>query len=87
MDKIEVKLLTGGVGCTKCDKVREKLEELQAEDDMNFEVKEINLVEQPELAQKYNLYASPGVVAKGELVAQGDLGKEKLRGKLEEVGK
>lgn len=69
-------------GCGACRKARHAIEAVQEEYSFTFEV--IDLTEQPELAQEYNVMSAPGILIDGDLVFQGSVTEKQLRAELEE---
>lgn len=61
----EVLVLTSK-GCVHCGQATKLLEKLKPEFP-KMRIKEINIIEHPELVTKYGLMATPGIVIDGEL--------------------
>ncbi len=59
-------------GCTSCARLERMLDELG----VSYEV--VDLMEHPELIEKYRIMTAPGLVVDGELKATGVPGKEEL---------
>ncbi len=79
---MKVELLSAPA-CIHCAEVKKLLEELKP-DFPALEVEEIEVTTPrgTELAQKYMVFSSPGIIINGELFATGGATKEQLREKL-----
>ncbi len=64
-------------GCSKCIVVEKML------DEMKIEYETVNVLQKPEILQKYPIMTAPGIVIKGKLEFSGVPGKEELKKKLE----
>lgn len=67
-------------GCGACEAVRPILEKLK--DEFGFELTEIDMSVHPELIEKYQIMASPGIVIDGKLEFTGGVTEEQLRDRL-----
>jgi glutaredoxin len=67
------------VDCPLCDKAKAKLKELQHE--INFTIKEFDIYKDDTLLEKYQLMI-PVVEHEGEMLAYGQVDKEKVRKRL-----
>lgn len=67
-------------GCGICKAVKPILEKLR--DEFKFELEEIDVSKHPELIEKYQIMASPGIVIDGKLEFTGGVTEEQLREKL-----
>lgn len=85
MKPITLEVLTSP-GCTHCHAFLEHWKEVGASWP-NVTLKEISLMtpEGTEMAGKYQIFASPGIVLNGELWATGGFDKEKFTAKLKEL--
>jgi len=70
-------------GCKRCDSSRNAIEAVMEDYDIDFE--EIDLTEEPEYAQEYQVMAAPGIIIDGEKAFQGGVTEEQLRTKLDEL--
>ncbi len=85
MKSVKLELLTSP-GCVHCHAFLEFWKTAQ-KDWPNVHFKEINVVtpEGQEIAGKYMIFASPGIIINGELWASGGFDREKFIQKLKEV--
>lgn len=70
-------------GCVCCAAVKDILRKLKDEFDLGIKVWDLS--KHPELAQKYQLLTSPGIVINGKLELTGEVDEMEMRAKLEEV--
>ncbi|MDI6727109.1 MAG: thioredoxin family protein [Smithellaceae bacterium] len=81
---INIELLTMP-GCAHCAEAKNILDRLRKEKpDLNVTI--IDVTEHPDIAQKYMLMASPGIVINGKLAFSGGVKEDALRKKLQELG-
>ena len=78
-----VKLITMP-GCSHCGPAKELLLQV-APDFPQAEVEILNVVEDPDLAVKYNLLQAPGLVINEKLVSSGGFDEKELREFLSKV--
>ncbi len=73
-------------GCHNCAAFKEFWEEKKG-DWPNVQFKEVSIVdpEGQEMVQKYQIFASPGVILNGELFSTGGVDKDKFLAKLAEL--
>lgn len=73
-------------GCVHCAQVKETLAKLK-KDYLELEVLDIDMLtpKGQEVAQKYGIMASPGIIINGKLAFQGGATEEQLRGKFREL--
>ena len=85
MDKVVVKELKAQ-GCGICQRFEEFWKSIE-KDWPNVEFLEIDMVtpEGQELIQKYQIFASPGIIINNELFQYGGFDKEKFIQKLKEL--
>lgn len=85
MEKVVLEELTSP-GCHNCAAFKEFWEEEKA-NWPNVEFKEVSIVdpEGQEMVQKYQIFASPGIILNGELFSTGGVNKEKFLEKLKEL--
>ncbi len=87
MKNITLEVLTAP-GCTHC---HEFLEFWKGESAnwANVSMKEVGILEPlgQEMVQKYQIFASPGIILNNELFATGGFNKEKFLAKIEELSK
>ncbi|MEK6982099.1 MAG: thioredoxin family protein [Candidatus Micrarchaeota archaeon] len=79
---IEV-LILSTPGCGTCATVKRMLQNISK--DIPIEVKEYDVLEHPELLQKYPFMSAPGIVINGKLEFTGVPNEKDLRRKLAEV--
>lgn len=70
-------------GCKSCASSRNAIEAVMDDYDIDFE--EIDLTEEPEYAQEYQVMAAPGIVINGEKAFQGGISEKQLRNKLDTI--
>jgi glutaredoxin len=80
---IKVELLSMP-GCTHCAAAEKTLEKIKS-DFPGMEVVIVDVMEHPEVAQKYMLMSAPGVVINGKLEFTGGVSEEALRRRLKEL--
>lgn len=76
---VQVDILTAP-GCQKCEHTKRVLKELVAKQQAAFpglRYRIVDLTQQPEVARRYNVMATPGVVIDGKLEFQGVVPSEK----------
>lgn len=75
-------------GCHNCAAFKEFWEEIKM-DWSNVSFKEVSIVdpEGQEMVQKYQIFASPGIILNGELFSTGGVNREDFIKKLEELSK
>jgi glutaredoxin len=75
-------------GCHNCAAFKETWEGIKA-DWPNVTFKEVSLMdpEGQEMVQKYQIFASPGIILNGELFSTGGVDKDPFIKKLEELSK
>ena len=73
-------------GCHNCAAFKSVWEEIKA-DWPNVTFKELSIVdtEGQEMVQKYQIFASPGIILNGELFATGGIDKDAFINKLKEL--
>lgn len=85
MKNVSLVVLTAP-GCTHC---HEFLEFWKGESSKwpNVSMKEVSIItpEGIDLVQKYQVFASPGIIMNDELFATGGFSKEKIQAKLQEL--
>lgn len=83
---IKIKFLTM-IGCHNCEAAKKIFDEVMPEFKDKAEVEEIDIAspEGQELAGKYGVMASPGIVINEELFSTGGVDKEKLVEKLKSI--
>jgi len=83
---IKIQFLTM-VGCHNCEAAKKIFDEIMPEFKDKIEVTEVDIAstEGQELAQKYSVMASPGIVINDELFSTGGVDKEKLTEKLKSL--
>lgn len=85
MSQIVVEELTSP-GCHNCAAFKE-FWETEKENWPNVTFKEVSLTdpEGQEMVQKYQIFASPGIIINGELFSTGGVDKDKFKEKLKEL--
>jgi len=68
--------------CASCARATRLIKEIKEEENLKFEIEEIDITEHPEMLQKYQIMASPGIVIDGILEFTGMPSEKKLREKL-----
>lgn len=69
-------------GCNSCARATKLVKKIKEEQNLNFVIEELDITEHPELLQKYQIMASPGIVIDGKLEFAGMPGEKKLEEKL-----
>ena len=69
-------------GCASCATATDLIREIKKEENLDFEIEELDLTENPDLLQKYQIMVSPGIVIDGKLEFTGLPSEKKLREKL-----
>ena len=81
--EIEVRLVSG-FGCKPCERVKERLQRLQADyPDLRVSEVDIGGEEGTGLAVRYRLAALPGILVNGRMALAGDVSESLLRRELE----
>jgi len=80
-NKILIEIATAQ-GCAKCQKANEMITNLM-KDVQGVTIKEINLIENPEIAVKYNIMITPAIIINHELEFTGVPDEEKLKEAIE----
>ena len=65
MNKISIGIVTAQ-GCSKCQKANKVIRNLM-KDIQGITVKEINIIENPEIAVKYGVFSTPAIIINGKL--------------------
>lgn len=75
-------------GCQICRVFEEFWHSIEKEwSNVKFRIFDVTTPEGQEMAQKYMIFASPGIIVNGELWATGGFDKDKFLKKLVELGK
>jgi glutaredoxin len=69
-------------GCSSCSKVADLIRKIRKDENLEFEIEELDIARHPELLRKYQIMVSPGIIIDGNLEFTGMPGAKKLRGKL-----
>lgn len=87
MKKVTLEELTSP-GCHNCAAFKEFWEEIKG-DWPNVDFKEVSLTEPEgqEMVQKYQIFASPGIILNNELFSTGGINKDAFIEKLTELSK
>ncbi len=82
---ISVQLVTAP-GCSKCEQAKQAiisaLDQQRGEYQIQIELTEVNLVDQPEIAAQHGIWATPALIIDGELAFQGRVNERELQAKL-----
>lgn len=70
------------VGCASCAQATTLIKKIKEEEKLKFEIEEIDIIEHPEMLQKYHIMTSPGIVIDGKLAFEGMPSEKKLRERL-----
>jgi glutaredoxin len=75
-------------GCHQCKVFKEFWHTVEKDwPDVSFREVDVTTPEGQEMAQKYMIFASPGVIINGELLSTGGFDKDKLLDKLREASR
>ena len=66
-------------GCPSCIVAEKIIKRVKEENKLNFEIEVIDVTKKPEILQKYQIMAAPGIVIDGELFSTGHPNEDKLR--------
>ena len=69
-------------GCNSCAQATVLIKKIRKEENLKFEIEELDITKHPDLLQKYQIMTSPGIVIDGELVFTGIPNGKKLKEKL-----
>lgn len=69
-------------GCISCAQASRIVNKIKEEEKLRFKVKEIDVLQNPEILQKYPILSSPGIVIDGKLEFAGMPSEKKLRERL-----
>jgi len=69
-------------GCSSCAKATDLIMKIREDDNLEFEVEELDITKNPELLWKHQIMVSPGIIIDGKLEFTGVPDKKKLRNKL-----
>ena len=69
-------------GCSAYDKETAIIKKIKKEEKLTFKIEEIDIIQHPEMLQKYQLLTSPGIVIDGKLAFTGMPSESKLKQKL-----
>jgi len=73
-------------GCANCEKAKNLILKI-AKDYTYLKVKEMSIIDNPELAIKYQIMSSPWVVINGRLVFSWWVNEKELRNEIEKANK
>lgn len=68
-------------GCSKCEKTKQTIAKVLH--GKNIDYKEIDLIDNPDIAIKHGIMATPAIIINGKLEFEGTIRKEELRKRLE----
>jgi glutaredoxin len=87
MKAVKLEVLTSP-GCHICRAFKEYWHTIEKDwPDVSFREVDVTTPEGQELAQRYMIFASPGIILNGELWATGGFDREKFIKKLEELSR
>jgi len=66
-------------GCPSCIVAEKIINSIKEENNLDYEIEVIDVTKNPEILQKYQIMAAPGIVIDGELFSTGHPNEEKLR--------
>lgn len=69
-------------GCVSCAQASRIVNKIKEEEKLKFNVKEVDILKNPEILQKYPILSSPGIVIDSKLEFAGMPSEKKLREKL-----
>lgn len=69
-------------GCSSCAQATKLVKKIKQEENLKFKLEEIDITEQPELVEKYQIMVSPGIVIDGKLAFSGVPNEKELKKKL-----
>jgi len=69
-------------GCGSCSKVTELIMKIREDENLEFEIEELDITGHPELLRKYQIMVPPGIIIDGKLEFTGMPGEKKLRERL-----
>ena len=69
-------------GCSSCARALKLIAKIKEEAKLTFSIEELDLIEHPELVQKYQILTSPGIIIDGTLAFAGMPSEKKLKEKL-----
>ncbi len=69
-------------GCSSCAQATTLVKKIKKEEKLKFTIEELDITQHPELLQKYQIMASPGIVIDGKLEFTGMPNEKKLKEKL-----
>jgi len=70
------------MGCPSCAEVRKLIERIVKEENLKCTIEEIDILDHPELVQKYKIMTSPAIIIDGKLVLSGKPSLDELRAVL-----
>lgn len=77
-------LILSTPGCAHCASAKKAAEAIKT-DYPDLQIKEIDLIDEPEYAMQYSVMTAPGIVINGKLEFTGGVTENQLRKKLDEV--
>lgn len=69
-------------GCASCAQATRIVNKIKEEEKLKFNVKEVDILKNPEILQKYPIFSSPGIVIDSKLEFTGMPSEKKLRERL-----
>lgn len=69
-------------GCPSCIIAEKIINRIKEENNLNFEIEVIDVTKNPEILQKYQIMAAPGIVIDEKLEFTGMVSEKKLKKKL-----
>jgi glutaredoxin len=71
-------------GCSSCAQATVLIKKIKEEEKLKFSIEELDIIQHPELLQKYQIMTSPGIVIDSKLEFTGTPSEKKLREKLKD---
>ena len=69
-------------GCSSCSKATELVVKIREDENLNFDIEELDITQHLDLLQKHQIMVSPGIIIDGKLEFTGIPDKKKLKDKL-----
>lgn len=66
-------------GCPSCIVAEKMIKRVKEENNLDFKIKVIDVTKKPEILQKYQIMAAPGIVIDGKLFSTGHPNEDKLK--------
>ena len=66
-------------GCPSCIQAEKIIKRIKEENNFDYKIEVIDVTKKPEILQKYQIMAAPGIIIDGELFSVGKPNEDKLR--------